>query len=525
MEAINDLTGFERFVQERSRGLWRAAWLLTGDSQHADDLVQTALAKTWGRYDSMENDNQFEAYVRTTIYRTFCSWWRRSSWRNEHPTEILPEQAHTAADQGINMDLRRALDELPRMQRSVIVMQYFEDLPLDQIAERLDIALGTAKAHASRAKAALRQSPHLASEATVPATDPTKLREGAQRKRRNAQAARVAVAVVALVALAVPLGMLWPGLRDPQIAEPTPTPSASPSESESPESSTPPTEDPQLALASDVRAAINPHESQPAPAACYGDDGQLLRATPGASAERGASRAWLCTDAEWYGEASPQDPLLQDVDRIVDLWEALPEFDGATGPECQAEGATPVQIVLEYDDGPRVIDIDEMNCGGTTDGTVQKGEADQFLQEVSKLLVEQRHYVADATPAAATPTCPASQYSLVGAIPGQATAAWACDQIQGEDKILDISDDLRERIAADIAENSVDAATMEEQLADGSSLQDIVLVDTYGNTLRLNRLVGGEGFHYLPPGEGRNSYKVWIPSTPELKAEADAIFG
>ena len=170
MEAINDLTGFERFVQERSRGLWRAAWLLTGDSQHADDLVQTALAKTWGRYDAMENDNQFEAYVRTTIYRTFCSWWRRSSWRNEHPTEILPEQAHTAADQGINMDLRRALDELPRMQRSVIVMQYFEDLPLDQIAERLDIALGTAKAHASRAK--VRSGSHPTWRARPPSPPP-----------------------------------------------------------------------------------------------------------------------------------------------------------------------------------------------------------------------------------------------------------------------------------------------------------------------------------------------------------------
>ncbi|HJE52176.1 MAG TPA: hypothetical protein K8V15_09440 [Tessaracoccus flavescens] len=81
MTRAPETTGFEAYVRTRAYVLWRAAWLLTGDKGHAEDLVQAALAKTWNRYDSFANDHQFEAYVRSTIYRTYISWWRKLSWR------------------------------------------------------------------------------------------------------------------------------------------------------------------------------------------------------------------------------------------------------------------------------------------------------------------------------------------------------------------------------------------------------------------------------------------------------------
>ncbi len=74
-----EVRGFERFVTERGRILWRAAWLLTGDSQHAEDLVRTALSKCFTRYDDMDGDESFEAYVRTVTYRTFAPPWQE--WR------------------------------------------------------------------------------------------------------------------------------------------------------------------------------------------------------------------------------------------------------------------------------------------------------------------------------------------------------------------------------------------------------------------------------------------------------------
>ena len=158
---VDNVIGFERFVARRGKDLWRAAWLLTSDSQHAEDLVQTALAKTWGRYEEIGNDHQFEAYVRTTIYRTFVSWWRKLSWRNERPAETLAESGLEDSTSSLRLDLMRALDELPRMQRAVLVLQYFEDLSVEEIAHRLGVTTGTVKTHSSRGRAALRGSSHL----------------------------------------------------------------------------------------------------------------------------------------------------------------------------------------------------------------------------------------------------------------------------------------------------------------------------------------------------------------------------
>ncbi len=100
--------GFDAFVRERRPGLWRAAWLLTADRHKADDLVQTALARTYGRYELMSNDAKFEAYVRTTIYRTYVSWWRRR-WNAELPSTDLPERPTASFGAGNDRRYRSTL--------------------------------------------------------------------------------------------------------------------------------------------------------------------------------------------------------------------------------------------------------------------------------------------------------------------------------------------------------------------------------------------------------------------------------
>lgn len=158
------ILGFDQFVREHGRALWRAAWLLTGDGHHAEDLVQAALAKCFGRYDAIADDRGFELYVRKAIYRTYVSWWRRMSWRSETPTGQMPERSVGAHDSILRIDLVRALDELPRMQRAVLVLQYFEDRSLDEIGALLGISTGSVKTHSHRGRAALRGSLHLADQ-------------------------------------------------------------------------------------------------------------------------------------------------------------------------------------------------------------------------------------------------------------------------------------------------------------------------------------------------------------------------
>ena len=160
--ADRDGASFETFVAARGDALWRSAWLLTGDHQLAEDLVQTALAKSWRHWRRVGVDG-FEAYVRRVMFTTYAAWWRRK-WRGERPTDELPEQSAAAPDSVGRTDLVSALAALPRAQRAVVVLRYFEDRTERETAHLLGISVGTVKSHKARALAALRSSPHLAGE-------------------------------------------------------------------------------------------------------------------------------------------------------------------------------------------------------------------------------------------------------------------------------------------------------------------------------------------------------------------------
>jgi RNA polymerase sigma-70 factor (sigma-E family) len=162
---------FEDFVQARGAALLRTAWFLTGDHQKAEDLVQTALAKAWLHWDNIDRDGtgSHMAYVRRVMVTTYSGWWHRR-WNAEQPYAAPPETALRSSGQGRaeDSDLRRdvlaALARLPRGQRSVVVLRYFEDLTEAQTAEALDCSVGTVKSQTARALAVLRRSPLLADE-------------------------------------------------------------------------------------------------------------------------------------------------------------------------------------------------------------------------------------------------------------------------------------------------------------------------------------------------------------------------
>lgn len=154
--------GFDAFVAARGDALWRSAWLLTGDHQLAEDLVQTALAKSWRAWARVGADG-FEPYVRRVLFTTYVAWWRRR-WRGERPTGELPERPSAGEDSDTRRDLVAALATLPRGQRAVVVLRYFEDLTERETAEVLGVTVGTVKSQSARALAALRTSPLLTEE-------------------------------------------------------------------------------------------------------------------------------------------------------------------------------------------------------------------------------------------------------------------------------------------------------------------------------------------------------------------------
>ena len=162
--------GFDEFVAARSSGLLRTAYLLTHDHALAEDLLQTALTKAWFAWRRI--DGNPEPYVRRILVNTYASWWRRK-WHGERPTDELPERAvPDAADAaGTSHDLWDALARLPRRQRAVVVLRYFEDLTEAETAQVLGCAVGTVKSQTSKALASLRIDPSLAAEPAEPAED------------------------------------------------------------------------------------------------------------------------------------------------------------------------------------------------------------------------------------------------------------------------------------------------------------------------------------------------------------------
>jgi RNA polymerase sigma-70 factor (ECF subfamily) len=154
---------FREFVVARQSALLSTACLLAGDWASGEDLLQTALTKTYLAWPRIRDKTAVEAYVRTTMTRTAISWWRRS-WRAEQPTAEPPEvvvRDHT--EHTDNRDLVwQALSTLPAAQRAVLVLRFHADLTEAQAAETLGVSVGTIKSQTSRALAKLRT--HLAAE-------------------------------------------------------------------------------------------------------------------------------------------------------------------------------------------------------------------------------------------------------------------------------------------------------------------------------------------------------------------------
>jgi RNA polymerase sigma-70 factor (sigma-E family) len=154
--------GFRAFVEGRSSALLRSGWLLTGDWTSAEDLVQTALAAAWPKWESL--DHSPELYVRKIMVNTFLRW-RDRRWNGEIATAKLPE--HRAyGDAFAQIDSRTALsaalDRLPARQRAVVVLRYFADMTEAQTAQTMGCSVGAVKSHASKAMARLREAPGLA---------------------------------------------------------------------------------------------------------------------------------------------------------------------------------------------------------------------------------------------------------------------------------------------------------------------------------------------------------------------------
>lgn len=149
---------FREFVAARSAALLRTAYLLAGDWATAEDLLQTALTKTYLAWKRLGEIEAVEPYARRVLVNTATSWWRRR-WHGERPTEVLPERpAPDMIEEQLERDaLWRHVRTLPARQRAVLVLRFYEDMTEAQTAAMLNISPGTVKSQTFRALNTLRR--------------------------------------------------------------------------------------------------------------------------------------------------------------------------------------------------------------------------------------------------------------------------------------------------------------------------------------------------------------------------------
>ena len=147
---------YTEFVRARQTHLRRIAYAVCGDWHRADDLLQIALVKLYVAWPRLHRDGREEAYVRTIIVRANIDESRRP-WRRERPGLDGPERA---AREPLQVEERSALfdalQELPPMQRKVVLLRHWLGLSVAETAHELGIGEGTVKSHSSRGLAALQ---------------------------------------------------------------------------------------------------------------------------------------------------------------------------------------------------------------------------------------------------------------------------------------------------------------------------------------------------------------------------------
>ncbi|GHJ40159.1 SigE family RNA polymerase sigma factor [Streptomyces sp. TS71-3] len=156
---------FASYVRARGPVLLRTARSLTSNPSDAEDLLQTALTKTYVAWDRIEDHRALDGYVRRALLNTRTSQWRKRKV-DEFACEELPEPERVpgedpAEGQALRDAMWRAIVKLPARQRAMVVLRYYEDLSEAQTAEVLGVSVGTVKSAVSRALSKLREDPEL----------------------------------------------------------------------------------------------------------------------------------------------------------------------------------------------------------------------------------------------------------------------------------------------------------------------------------------------------------------------------
>jgi RNA polymerase sigma-70 factor (sigma-E family) len=145
------------FVSSRLPALRRLAFGLCGDWHRADDIIQATLTKVFLRWSSVRGVSDVDRYVRAILVKAYLSE-RRLAWARVRLVADVPEAyGPTGSDAEDREVLNRALEQLPRKQRAVLVLRFVCDLGVPEVASILHCSPGTVKSQTFHGLASLRR--------------------------------------------------------------------------------------------------------------------------------------------------------------------------------------------------------------------------------------------------------------------------------------------------------------------------------------------------------------------------------
>jgi RNA polymerase sigma-70 factor, ECF subfamily len=150
-------TGFERLCADHYANVVRTAYLITGDLAEATDIAQEAFARAFERWTTVSALDAPEAWVHRVAANLAVSWWRRLRVRRSRP---LPEAGVVPPPEPSDPVLMEALSQLTPAQRTAVVLRFYADRSIEDVAEALGKRPGTIRALTSQGVARLRTLLH-----------------------------------------------------------------------------------------------------------------------------------------------------------------------------------------------------------------------------------------------------------------------------------------------------------------------------------------------------------------------------
>jgi RNA polymerase sigma factor (sigma-70 family) len=157
-QVLMDAAGWTEFYRAEYPRLARALHLYCGDADLGSELAQEAMAKAWRCWPQVRGYVSPAGWAHRVGINLANSAWRRAVIRHRLPSEPSVDIAVPADDVGTAVAVRAAVAGLPRRQRTALVLRYFVDLPVDEVAALMGCRPGTVAALTAQAIASLRQT-------------------------------------------------------------------------------------------------------------------------------------------------------------------------------------------------------------------------------------------------------------------------------------------------------------------------------------------------------------------------------